>query len=364
MRPDTPVTRIAAEAFTIPTDRPEADGTMDWDSTTLVTVVAEAGGRTGLGYGYADRTAAPLIADRLAARVCGLDAMDVGRAWVVMTEAVRNIGRPGIASAAISAVDAALWDLKGRLLGTSVADLLGRARDGTPAYGSGGFTSYTDGELVEQMAGWARDGLPAVKMKVGRDAVRDVERVALVRTAIGPGTDLYVDANGAYDRKLALAQAGRFAEQGVAWFEEPVSSDDLDGLRLLRDRGPGGMMIAAGEYGYTPTYFRRMLDAGAVDVLQADATRCGGITGFLVAAALAEAAAVPLSAHTAPTLHAQVGCACRALKNIEHFHDHARIEAMLFDAAITPVDGRLVPDRTRPGLGIELKRADAERFRA
>ncbi|PWC35956.1 enolase C-terminal domain-like protein [Azospirillum sp. TSO35-2] len=362
-RVETPIERIGVETFTIPTDQPEADGTMDWDSTTLVVVTAEAGGRNGLGYGYADMATARLIADRLAGRVGGIDAFDTNRAWIVMTEAVRNLGRPGIAAMAISAVDVALWDLKGRLLGLGIADLLGRARDGTPAYGSGGFTSYSDGRLVEQLAGWARDGLSAVKMKIGRDAGRDRERVALVRTAIGPDTDLYVDANGAYDRKLALAQAGRFADQGVAWFEEPVSSDDLEGLRLLRDRGPGGMMIAAGEYGYTPIYFRRMLEAGAVDVLQADGTRCGGITGFLAAAALAEAFTVPLSAHTAPTLHAQVGCACRSLKNIEYFHDHARIEAMLFDGAITPVNGELAPDRTRPGLGIELKRADAERFR-
>ncbi|WP_448207095.1 enolase C-terminal domain-like protein [Azospirillum sp. sgz302134] len=368
MRPEipidsVPITSVGVETFTIPTDRPEADGTMDWDHTALVLVTVEAGGRTGLGYGYADTATARLIADTLAARLRGLDAFDTNRAWIVMTEAVRNLGRPGVASMAVSALDVALWDLKGRLLDRSVADLLGRARDGTPAYGSGGFTSYPDAVLAEQLAGWARDGLPAVKMKIGRDAARDVERVALARTAIGPGTDLYVDANGAYDRKLALAQAERFAGQGVSWFEEPVSSDDLEGLRLLRDRGPGGMMIAAGEYGYTPIYFRRMLEAGAVDVLQADATRCGGVTGFLVAAALAEAFAVPLSAHTAPTLHAQVGCACRPLKNIEYFHDHARIETMLFDGAITPVNGRLAPDRTRPGLGITLKRADAERFR-
>jgi L-alanine-DL-glutamate epimerase-like enolase superfamily enzyme len=363
MRPEAPIDGIGVEAFKIPTDQPEADGTMDWDHTTLVVVTAVAGGREGLGYGYADAATARLIADTLAGRVRGIDAFDTSRAWTVMTEAVRNLGRPGIASMSVSAVDAALWDLKGKLLDLCVTDLLGRARDGTPAYGSGGFTSYADGTLVEQLAGWARDGLPAVKMKVGRDAARDVRRVALVRTAIGPGIGLYVDANGAYDRKLALAQAERFAEQGVAWFEEPVSSDDLEGLRLLRDRGPGGMMIAAGEYGYTPVYFRRMLEAGAVDVLQADATRCGGITGFLVAAALAEAFTVPLSAHTAPTLHAQVGCACRPLKNIEYFHDHARIEAMLFDGAITPVNGELVPDRTRPGLGIALKRADAGRFR-
>lgn len=362
MRPQAPIDEIGVEAFTVPTDRPEADGTLDWDHTTLVVVTAQAGGCNGIGYGYADRPAAQLVAGLLAGRLRGLDAFDINRAWITMTDAVRNLGRPGIAAMAISVVDAALWNLKGKLLDRSVADLLGRARDGTLAYGSGGFTSYSDDTLVAQLAGWAQDGLPAVKMKVGRDAAQDVRRVALVRSVLGPATDLYVDANGAYDRKLALAQAGRFAEQRVGWFEEPVSSDDLEGLRLLRDRAPPGMMIAAGEYGYTPIYFRRMLQAGAVDVLQADATRCG-VTGFLAAAALAEAFTVPLSAHTAPTLHAQVGCACRPLKNIEYFHDHARIETMLFDGAITPVKGMLTPDRTRPGLGIELKRADAERFR-
>ncbi len=356
------IDRIGVETFRIPTDQPEADGTLDWDHTTLVVVTAEAGGQSGLGYGYADDATARLIAGPLAEQLRGVDALDINRAWIVMTQAVRNLGRPGIAAMAVSAVDTALWDLKGHLLGRSVADLLGRARDGTPAYGSGGFTSYSDDRLVGQLSGWARDGLPAVKMKIGRDAARDVERVALARRALSPGTDLYVDANGAYDRKLALDQAERFAEQNVAWFEEPVSSDDLEGLRLLRDRGPGRMMIAAGEYGYTPVYFRRMLEAGAVDVLQADATRCGGITGFLAAAALTEAFCLPLSAHTAPTLHAQVGCACRTLKNIEYFHDHARIETMLFDGAITPVNGQLAPDRSRPGLGIALKRADAARF--
>lgn len=363
MRPEAPIEGLSVEAFRIPTDDPEADGTMDWDHTTLLVATVAAGGRTGLGYGYADRATAHLVADTLTGRIIGIDAFDINRAWIRVTEAVRNLGRPGIASMAISVVDVALWDLKGKLLNRSIAKLLGCARDGTPAYGSGGFTSYSDCKLVDQLAGWVSDGLPAVKMKIGRDAAADVRRVELVRGAIGSDADLYVDANGAYDRKLALSQAEHFARQAVAWFEEPVSSDDLEGLRLLRDRGPSGMMIAAGEYGYTPDYFRRMLEAGSVDVLQADGTRCGGITGFLAAATLAEAFAIPLSAHTAPTLHAQVGCACRNLKNIEYFYDHARIEALLFDGAVTPVHGELVPDYTRPGLGIELKRADAERFR-
>ncbi|MBP2298957.1 enolase C-terminal domain-like protein [Azospirillum picis] len=356
------IDRIAVETFTIPTDAPEADGTFGWDHTVLVVVSVEGGGRNGLGYGYADRATARLIAGTLGPLVTGMDALDVNRAWIAMTAAVRNLGRPGIASMAIAAVDAALWDLKGKLFGRPVADLLGRARDATPAYGSGGFTSYSDRMLADQLAGWAGDGLTAVKMKIGGDPATAARRAAVARGAIGDGVDLYVDANGACSRKAALATAEALAGLGVTWFEEPVSSDDLEGLRLVRDRGPAGMAIAAGEYGYTPAYFRRMLEAGAVDVIQADATRCG-ITGFLAVAALAEAFATPLSAHTAPSLHTQVACACRPMMNIEYFHDHARIERMLFEGAAVPRNGLLAPDPGRPGLGLDFKRADAERFR-
>lgn len=357
------IDRIGVETFTIPTDAPEADGTLAWDHTVLVVVTVEGGGRSGIGYGYADRPTAGLVGGTLAPAVIGLDALDINRAWIAMTRAVRNLGRPGIASMAIAVVDCALWDLKGWLLGRSVADLLGRARDATPAYGSGGFTSYSDRQLGDQLGGWARDGLKAVKMKIGGDAATALRRATLAREAIGPDVDLYVDANGACSRKGALATAEALAGLGVTWFEEPVSSDDLEGLRLLRDRGPAGMAIAAGEYGYQPIYFRRMLEAGAVDVIQADATRCG-ITGFLAVAALAEGFAMPLSAHTAPSLHAQVACACRPMMNIEYFHDHARIERTLFDGAAVPRDGALAPDPGRPGLGLAFKRADAERFRS
>jgi len=200
-------------------------------------------------------------------------------------------------------------------------------------------------------------------MKVGSEPARDPERVRIARDAIG-AAGLFVDANGALARKPALAFAQRFADLGVSWFEEPVSSDDLVGLRLLRDRAPACMEIAAGEYGYEPFYFRRMLEAGAVDVLQADATRCGGITGFLRAAAIADAHAIPLSAHTAPSAHLHVCCAAPRLRHIEWFHDHVRIEHMLFDGAPTPELGQIRPDLSRPGLGLELKTREAARFAA
>jgi L-alanine-DL-glutamate epimerase-like enolase superfamily enzyme len=231
-----------------------------------------------------------------------------------------------------------------------------------PVYGSGGFTSYSIDELTEQLADWLAAGIPRVKMKVGRRPDEDVERVRAAREAIGPDAELFVDANGAYDRKQAHAFAEAFARERVSWFEEPVSSDDLEGLRLLRDRAPAGLEISAGEYGYDPWYFRRMLEAGAVDVLQADATRCLGVTGFIRAAALAEAHQVPLSAHTAPALHVHACCALSAVRHLEWFHDHVRIERLLFEGMPEPADGLMRPALDRPGLGLELKRAEVERY--
>ncbi len=357
-----PIRRLAVSAYQVPTDAPESDGTLRWDSTTMVLVELEAGDETGLGFTYASAATGALIEEKLAGAVGGLNALDIPAAFAAMTRAIRNEGRPGVAATAISAVDNALWDLKGKLLGVSVAALLGRARAEVPLYGSGGFTSYDDGRLEEQLGGWAAEGFSWVKMKVGREPERDPQRVALARQAIGPGCELFVDGNGAYQRKQALLLSERFAEHAVRWFEEPVSSNDLAGLRLLRDRAPAGMAISAGEYGYDAWYFRRMLEAQAVDVIQADATRCGGMTGFMQAAALAHAFQVPISSHCAPALHVH---ACAATLNAVHaewFHDHVRIERMLFEGAPEPWQGRVCVATDRPGFGLIFKRADVQRF--
>jgi L-alanine-DL-glutamate epimerase-like enolase superfamily enzyme len=357
-----PVEAVEVRAATVPTDAPESDGTYAWDRTTIVLVAARAAGERGVGWSYADAAAARFARDSLAPRVVGLDALDVEAAYAAMCGVVRNAGGPGVAATAISAVDAALWDLKARLLCVPLSRLLGMARTEVAAYGSGGFTSYTLAALQAQLGGWAERGFRMVKMKVGRDPSADLGRARAAREAIGPGVALFVDANGAYARKQALRQAEAFGELSVAWLEEPVSSDDLEGLRLVRDRAPAGMEVAAGEYGYTPWYFRRMLEAGAVDVLQADATRCGGPSGFLRAAALCDAFQVPLSAHCAPQLHAHLCCAAARARHVEWFHDHARIERMLFDGAIAPDRGVLRPDLSRPGVGVAVRWGELERF--
>lgn len=360
-----PIARVAVNAYTVPTDYPESDGTLKWDKTTMVLVRVEGGGHRGLGYTYADMATATLIQSKLAKAVEGGNALSPPAAYMRMWREIRNLGRPGIASMAISAVDTAIWDLKARLLNLPLVVLLGQVHESVRIYGSGGFTSYSESQLASQLGGWAKQGIRFVKMKVGRDAHADIERVRVARDAIGPDTGLFVDANGAYTRKLALAQAEIFAEKfSVSWFEEPVSSDDLDGLRLIRDHAPAGMDIAAGEYGYEVFYFRRMLEAGAVDVLQADITRCGGVTGFLQVAVLCQAHNMALSAHTAPALHTHPCCAAVPLRNLEYFHDHVRIERMFFDGVPEPAGGALKPDLSRPGIGLELKQADAMKYAA
>jgi L-alanine-DL-glutamate epimerase-like enolase superfamily enzyme len=361
-RPSSTIDRVSVSAYRIPTSLPESDGTYAWNSTTLIVVEATASGRSGLGYTYADASTATLISDLLGDIVRGREVFEVRRSWDAMVHAVRNLGRPGIASMAIAAVDVALWDLKAKLLDLPLVSLLGAARSAVPMYGSGGFTSYSIDQLQEQLAGWVRSGIARVKMKVGTHAEDDARRVRAAREAIGAAAELFVDANGAYSRKQALELANRFAEVNVRWFEEPVPSDDLEGLRLLRDRAPAGMDIAAGEYGYDLIYFRRMLAAGAVDVLQADATRCAGITGFLQVAALGEAFGLALSSHCAPALHLHVCCAAPGVRHMEYFHDHARIEQMLFEGAARPERGELAPDLSRPGMGLELRKAKAAEF--
>jgi L-alanine-DL-glutamate epimerase-like enolase superfamily enzyme len=364
---DGPAVRdITSAVYVIPTDAPEADGTLAWDKTTMVLAVARAGAAEGIGWSYCAAAAHSVIADVLAGAVVGRSALDVPGAAAAMARAVRNIGRPGVAATAISAVDIALWDLKARLLGCSLARLLGHARDDVPVYGSGGFTNYSTRQTREQLTGWVeRDHIPRVKIKIGENwggnERRDLERVALAREVIGPGTELYVDANGGYTTGQAVRMAARMAECGVTWFEEPVSSEDLAGLAAVRRQVLPD--VAAGEYSWSLADSARLIAAGAVDCLQLDVTRCGGVTEFLRGSALAASHNLESSGHCAPNLHARIGTAVPNLRHVEYFHDHQRIERIFFDGALSPAGGVMVPDPGQPGLGLTLREPDAERYR-
>jgi L-alanine-DL-glutamate epimerase-like enolase superfamily enzyme len=358
------ITTGFAAAFTIPTDAPEGDGTFLWDSTTMVLVELACGDVKGVGYTYTHSTAAPLAQSLINEVIVGSDPFQANALFSRLLYKQRNYGRSGIAACALSAIDIALWDLRSKLMDQPLVHVLGQMREAAPVYGSGGFTTYTDAQLRNQLSGWISDGISRVKMKIGQHPEDDLRRIAVAREAIGPDAELFIDANGAYSRKQALDMAHRArGEYNVTWFEEPVTSDDLDGLHLIRNSGPAGMEIAAGEYGFDAMYLKRMITAEAVDVIQADATRCGGITGFMDAAALADAHPLPLSAHCAPSLHLHVACAARPLRHVEYFHDHLRIEKMLFDGFRDPVNGAMSPDLSSAGLGLVFKREDAEQFR-
>ncbi len=354
---------VRVAVYRVPTeDARESDGTAVWDATTMVLVEITAGGETGIGYTYADEATAQVIHAEFRALLEGRDALETGRRFAEMQGKIRNLGRDGITSMAISAVDVALWDLKGKLVNAPVCVLLGAARDGAELYGSGGFTSFSIGELRAHMSRWVESGIPRVKMKVGSDPSADVQRVAQVREAIGADAQLFVDANGAYSRKQAMQFAEEYARYGVAWFEEPVYHQDFEGLCQVRERAPACMDVASGEYGYGLYHFWRMLRARTVDCLQADASRCGGFSGLLAVDGLCQTAMMPLSTHCAPHLQLHAAIACKMLRHMEYFYDHVRIERMFFDGASDPIDGKLYPDLSRPGIGLTLKRADAARY--
>lgn len=371
MRPagpvDAPLAGLDCEVYTVPTDQPEADGTFAWEATTLVLVRARAGGMEGIGWTYAASACKAVIDDLLAPVVAGLDAGEVPQALEGMVRACRNIGRVGVASCAISAVETALWDLKARLLAMPLAGLFGPCRAEAPIYGSGGFTTYDEPTTRRQLETWVSDwAIPRVKIKIGESwgtrAERDLSRAVLARSVVGADVELFVDANGGYSRKQAVRMGRRLCDEAaIAWFEEPVSSDDLQGLREVRDQVEAD--VTAGEYGFDLVYFARMVEHEAVDCLQIDVTRCGGYLEWQRAAAVARSRSLEVSGHCAPNLHAHVAVSVPNLRHLEYFHDHHRIEHLLFDGVLSPAGGALRPDMGAPGHGMTLKEADAARYR-
>lgn len=357
---------LDVSAYTVPTSTPEADGTYAWDATTMVLVRAAAGEWTGIGWTYAPAACAALVRETLGPAVVGLNCFDVPAAAEAMARVVRTSSRPGLAGYAISAVDCALWDLKARILGLPLHRLFGAARAAVDVYGSGGFTTYSEGQLRTQLAGWTVDQkIPRVKIKIGEDrgtnTVRDLTRIRQVRETIGPAVQLFVDANGGYTAKQAVRVFEASAEQEVAWFEEPVSSDHLEGLREVRRSVTAD--VAAGEYGTTLFYFRRMCEAGAVDCLQVDVSRCGGFTEWFRAAAVAAAHGLEVSGHCAPNLTVSAAAGTLNFRHLEWFHDHVRIEDMFFDGTGDPAGGSVRPREDSPGNGLTFRVRDAEKYR-
>jgi L-alanine-DL-glutamate epimerase-like enolase superfamily enzyme len=327
-----------------------------------VVVELRCGEHTGLGYTYGHPAVGQVIASKFGDLLRDADPMMPQRTWCEMQDQSRQLGHAGVAAMAISAVDVALWDLKAKLLGICLADALPRYREQVAIYGSGGFCNLTSEQLRSQVQGWVDDGFRSIKIKVGRDAEDDLRRLELVRSVAGGDIEVMVDANGANSPQDAVMRAERYRREfGVTYFEEPVSSEDLRGLAYVKQHTPAGVAVAAGEYGWNLPYFEKMLEADAVHILQADVTRCGGITNLLRVDGLCKARCMAFSAHCAPAISAHACSAMETMVHIEYFHDHVRIESMLFDGTLDPEGGVLTPDRSRPGLGLEIKRTEADR---
>ncbi len=351
---------VLTAVYTFPTPSPESDGTLTWDSTTAVTVTVNADGVSGLGWTYSSPAVADIVKGKLADVIHGQDAFDIPGCWEAMIQACRNLGRPGLVSAAVAAVDIALWDLKAKLLQVALHRLFGRVRHTVPVYGSGGFTSMSDDDLRAQVDGWLAAGCTSVKIKVGESwgtaLARDLHRTGLLREMVGPEVDIMVDANGGYTPGQAVRMGSAYDDLGVVWFEEPVSSDDLGGLARLRSQL--ACDVAAGEYADSTLYVQKMLSAGAVDCIQVDVTRCAGYTEWLRCAAIAASWGLQISAHCAPSLHAPVAAAVPNLRHVEWFADHVRLEPLLVEG-LPKVDGGSMHLNEAPGHGMVL-RSDLE----
>ncbi|WP_296606635.1 enolase C-terminal domain-like protein [Nocardioides sp.] len=356
------VERLEAHAYRIPTDVPEADGTLSWSSSTLVVVEAHARGHVGTGWTWAPAAAVQVVEELLRPVVLDASALAPAGLQEAMVVAVRNAGRPGLVGMAISAVDIALWDLGARLLEVSLAQWWDLEPRAVPVYGSGGFTTYDDERLLCQVEGWKLAGVGAVKIKIGESSgaeeQRDLHRTALVLDAVGPGTEVFVDANGGYGRAQAARVGHALEDLGATWFEEPVSSDDLEGLDRLHQELT--LDVTAGEYGYDLPYFERL--APVVDCIQLDVTRCGGYTEWLRICRHLASRGRDVSAHCAPYLTAPVATVTPNLRHLEWFHDHVRIARELVDGYTEPVGGALQPT-DRPGHGLSFRADRAERYR-
>ncbi len=314
-------------------------------------------GVTGVAVGYAPPGGLQVVEQALAPALIGQDPTIVGELWAEMMWTVRDFGRGGVALQAVSAVDLALWDLNGRAEDRPLCDMLGRLRSDVVAYGSGGFTSFSEAGLVTELRGFLAEGFRAVKMKVGKGfgtfEDEDLARVGMVREAAGPDVEIYVDANGAYGVEQAIRMAGQFADLGVRLFEEPVPPQDVAALAAVR--AGSAIPIAAGEHEYETAGLRRMAEVGAVDVLQPDVLRIGGVSGWLQAASVAAEYDLPLMSHAAQLSSLQLGCATPGFAALEYLRIQEEMDRLWYKEIPRPQGGRLAPFDGRPGLGLDIR---------
>jgi len=316
-------------------------------------------GPVGLGWTAGLRATRAVVMDTLRETLIGKDPFDTEGLWNEMFWRVRGFGRKGVAFQAISAVDIALWDLKAKALGLPLYKLLGACHDSVPVYGSGGWTNYTEAELVREQMSYVEQGYPAIKMKIGKEFGQrereDLARLAAVRRAAGDEITLYVDANNGYTAKQAIRVARGLEEREVAWFEEPVLADDVDGLAQVARAT--SIPVATGEHEYTKFGFKDLLARGGADIAQPDVGRVGGVTEWLKVAHLAHAFNLPVASHAFAPIHLHLAMATPNILVVEMLGTETASNRVFFTELPQPKNGRWAPFPDRPGLGVELRPA-------
>lgn len=311
-------------------------------------------GEEGLGVGTP--VARDIIERALKPILLNQDPLCIEKLWDDMFWRVRGYGRKGVAFCAISAVDIALWDLKAKLFGVPLYRLLGPYTDRVPIYGSGGWTSFSEEELVREQTGYVERGIPRVKMKVAKDfgksEAEDIRRLKAVRKAVGDEVEIYVDANNGYYAKQAIGMAKHLADYDVKWFEEPVLADDIAGLAAIARAI--SIPVATGEHEYTRYGFKELIAQGGADIVQPDVGRVGGISEWMKVAHLAQAFNLPIAPHAVQLVHLHVACCIPNLKVVEYLGTVEEGDKLWYTEFPEPRDGYWSPYPDRPGLGLEL----------
>ncbi|MEX5303819.1 L-talarate/galactarate dehydratase [Kocuria sabuli] len=318
----------------------------------LFAEIATEQGHSGVGFSYSKRAGGPAQyahAKEVAEGLIGEDPNDIARVHDKLLWAGASVGRSGVATQALAAIDVALWDLKAKRAGLPLAKLLGAHRDSVRTYNtSGGFLNASLEEVKDRASASLEAGIGGIKIKVGLpDSAEDLRRVAGVREHIGTGVPLMVDANQQWDRATALRMGRRLEEFGLTWIEEPLDAYDTEGHARLT--AALDTPIATGEMLASVAEHVRLIEARSCDIIQPDAPRVGGITQFLRLAALADQRGLDLAPHFAMEIHLHLAAAYPREPWVEHFD----WLDPLFEERLETRDGRmLVP--ARPGLGITL----------
>jgi L-alanine-DL-glutamate epimerase-like enolase superfamily enzyme len=361
------ITQLESELLNIPLTRPIAvsgSGVERLDHVFLLLVHVDTdSGHRGLGFAYAlgggGRAFKCIAEDDLAPALLGEDPLDHERLSAKIYGRLQGIGRLGLVAQAYSAVDLALWDLKGKVAGVPLYKLLGGARESAPVYAADcGWLWMSPEEIIEASRPYIEQGLMGVKIKVGSaDPEVDAERVSRIREALGDDVWLAVDANQRYDYGTALSMGHFFEEEiGADWFEEPISCADVEGHERLAHKLE--IPLAAGETLFDQAEFRAYLERDILDIVQPDVTRVGGLTSWLKIAVLADAHHRPLSPHLMPEVAVHLACGLPYVRAVEYM-------PWFFPAFVEPpalVEGRIVPPKS-PGLGLEVRDDAIRKYR-